>query len=208
VARGFVIFSSLLIVGCNAAPSAPAAVSLAQADQVSAAGIEQATFQVTAQRDSAQELKPTTFDIHGLTLALQTGDRPELTTLELDLGEMDVPARVLPPNGLKLRDVKLEVDTATAAVVVHAQDDALELRIHTPLTLRWQMVLADGSTWALGPSRTEPIDVDVAVVRDAAGYTATLNASCTGECWSLDGIGSLRDASISVEATADVHPLR
>src|SRR5262249_40555742 len=78
--------------------------------QVAASQLDHATFLVTAQGGLNQEPKQVNFQIQGLTLDVHTGDRPELTTLDLPLGDVDVPASALPPNGLKLRDVVLHVE--------------------------------------------------------------------------------------------------
>jgi hypothetical protein len=118
-----------------------------------------------------------------------------------------VPASALPPNGLKLRDVVLHVEKPVAATVVHAQDEALDLSVLAPLTLSWRMLLDDGSTWALGPARTEPIQIDLHVLRSDSGYLATVDARCDGECWSLNGIATLRDARVYLEAQASVRPM-
>src|SRR4051795_9209407 len=125
---------SVLATGCTAGAGHPSDISLAQADQVVATTVDHATFQVTAKGGLSQDPQQVSFDIQGLTLQVHTGDRPELTSFDLPIGDLDVPATALPPHGLKLRDVVLHVEKPVAAAVVHAQDDALDLHVRAPLT--------------------------------------------------------------------------
>src|SRR5262249_52845505 len=63
------------------------------------------------------------------------GTRATLESLDLPLGDIDVPPEALPPDGIKLRQVRLHVDQPTRAKVMHAQPDALEIRASLPFTL-------------------------------------------------------------------------
>jgi hypothetical protein len=142
--------------------------------------------------------------VQGVDLELQTGDKPELVSLSLPLGDVNVSATALPPHGLELRDISLHVPQPAPARVVVATEDAVEITVHTPLLLRWRMVLDDGSTWALGPTRTEALDLDVSVARVGDGYTAALQAHCPDECFALDGVVALRAGQLDLAANADV----
>jgi hypothetical protein len=132
-----------------------------------------------------------------------TGARAELDGLELPLGDVTVPASALPPHGLVLRNLALKAGPAHAEVL-HAQADALELRATLPLELDWQLQLDDGSLYTLGPAYTEPVEVDVDVVRAGGAITATVQASCRGTCWSVDGVATLSDGAVYLETAAEV----
>jgi hypothetical protein len=125
----------------------------------------------------------------------------------LPLGDADIPASVIGPRGLKLRNMRLGITDAVAAEVVHMQPDALELHANAPLELDWSLLLADGTLYKLGPARTQPVDLDLAVVRTGDGnVTATVTAHCPGDCWSIDGVADLRDGTLYVESAAVVTP--
>lgn len=203
MARSFLSVFIILAAGCSA--SSPSPVSLAQATRVTSAGLLHGRVESIAQGGLQQMPTPVELPVQGLDLVLKTGPRAELTSLTLPIGDVNVPASALPPRGLQLRDVMLHTDAAIAAQVVHADTDSAELVAHAPLTLAWRMLLDDGRSWALGPSRTAPLDLDLVVVRTATGYATTVTARCPGECWSLDGIASLRDGVVELVADADVR---
>src|SRR3954452_9270316 len=163
----------LLAAGCSAGAGHPAPISLAQADQVQASTFDHATFSATASGGVAPGPQAVNFQVQGLNLQVQTGDRPALIAFDVPIGSVDIPATALPPHGLQLRDVVLHVEKPVAATVVYAQADAVDISVRSPLTLRWRMLLEDGSTYALGPARTEPVQLDIHVVHADSGYLAT-----------------------------------
>ncbi len=130
-------------------------------------------------------------------------DRAELDAIALPLGDVTISAEALPPKGLVLRHLVIKAP-ATRAEVMHAQDDALELRAHLPLSLDWSLQLDDGSLYPLGTVHTSPVDVDVQLVRSDGRVTATVQASCPGTCWVDDGVAKLSDGTLYLEADADV----
>jgi hypothetical protein len=148
-----------------------------------------------------------TVPLAGLSLRLRTGERPSLQQLTIALEDLQIPADVLPPRGLGLRELQLSIDEPTRATILHAQDDAIELQASAPLRLDWSMVLEDGSLYRLGPAFTEPVKLEVQVVRSADGAVSTiLQARCEGTCWTLDGIAQLSDGTIDLVADATVNP--
>lgn len=132
-----------------------------------------------------------------------TGDRATLDAIELPLGDVTIPASALPPKGLVLRHLVVKAP-ATRAVILQRQDDALELRATLPLSLDWAMQLDDGSLYPLGTVHTEPVHVDVDIVRAGGRTTATVQAACLGTCFALDGIATLSDGALYLEADAEV----
>jgi hypothetical protein len=181
----------------EAAPIAPGSLapsgSLAAPVQIAAGRVSDSRvdFTIAGGFDSA---RPVALTIAQPTLKLHTTtDGAELDALALPLGDIDVPAAALPPTGLQLRDLTLTADP-TRAEVVHAADDALELRATVPLTLHWSLVLADGSLYPLGPVPTAPLVLDVQIARSQGqAATATVQASCAGTCWAVDGVARLSD---------------
>lgn len=194
------------MVGCGgAAPTAAGQVPLDSPVTVVADGsAPTSSMQLEASGGVSPEPRQISFTIEGIQLLVQTGEHPRLAELELPLGDLDVPASVLPPSGLKLRGLALQLPGPVDAQVLHEQPDALELEARTPLQLSWSLVLENGTLYPLGPSRTEPLLVDVDVVRKGASTIATVSARCDGTCWSLPGIAELKDGALYVEAPADV----
>jgi hypothetical protein len=142
-----------------------------------------------------------------LRLVLRTGKHGEITGLEMPLGDEDVSANSLPPNGLKLRDLQLGLDEMATLTTDYASDDYLELHATAPLRLAWSMELSDGTVHALGPAVTTPLAFDVEVERDGSDLTARLYAKCDGECWSIDGIARISDGQVHLIAPATIKPL-
>lgn len=134
-----------------------------------------------------------------------TADRAEIDELVMPLGDVTIPASALPPNGLILRKLALKAGPAHAAIM-HAENDALELRAKLPLELDWSVQLQDGSLYPLGAVHTEPVNVDIHVFRANNEVQAEVQAACLGTCWSVDGVATLSDGAVYLEAAADVTP--
>ena len=133
-----------------------------------------------------------------------TADYAWLDAVSLPLGDVTISAAALPPKGLVLRNLVVSAP-ATHATVLHEQADALELRAELPLALDWSMQLEDGSLYKLGTVHTAPINVDINVVRSGGQATATVQAACLGTCWAVDGVASLSDGSVYLEAGAEIN---
>ncbi|HEX8953785.1 MAG TPA: hypothetical protein VF945_18130 [Polyangia bacterium] len=132
-----------------------------------------------------------------------TGDRGVLDSFTLPLGDVTISAAALPPKGLVLRNLVVKAP-ATHAEIMHAQNDALELRATLPLSLDWSMQLDDGTLYPLGTVHTAPINLDIDVVRANGRTTATVQAACLGTCWEVGGVARLSDGSVYLEADAAV----
>jgi len=138
------------------------------------------------------------------TVKLHTsGDRAVIDEVALPLGDVRISAEALPPKGLVLRNLVVKAP-ATKAEIMHAQNDALELRVTEPLSLDWSMQLDDGSLYPLGTVHTAPINLDINVVRANGQTMATVQAACLGTCWAVDGVAKLSNGSVYLEADAEV----
>jgi hypothetical protein len=198
----------VIVGGCggSSAPEAPAPLSLAAPVTVSATGAAprgRVSFKIQGGFTGASDV---TLAMAQPTLVLRsTGERATITSLSIPLGDVDVSPETLPPTGLKLRQLVLHAERASAEVV-HAEDDVLELSATTPLTLDWSLLLDDGTLYKLGSQHTDPVAVSVDVVRAATGTTATLQATCRGTCWSVAGLAQLSDGNVFLEADAAIAP--
>jgi hypothetical protein len=191
-------------VGC--AQGHPAdSESLAQPVQIQVGSVEEGNVTFTIQ-GGFSDSRVVEMPVAAPTIKLHTtGEHAELDALTLPLGDIMVPATALPPSGLQLRNLVLTAGPAHAQVM-HAQDDALELRAKLPLTLQWSVQLQDGSLYRLGPVHTDAVNLDVNVVRAGGITTATLQAGCLGNCWSVDGVAQLSDGALYLLGNADVTP--
>jgi hypothetical protein len=131
-------------------------------------------------------------------------DRVMLERLEVPIGDLDVPAQALPPDGLPLRDMELAMKPPVVATVVRVDPDFLALSVRLPLRLTWETVLLDGTPWSLGPVDTDPIDVSLTVTAGPDGTTARVEAACGATCWELPGVVAVRDVSLAAETRAHV----
>jgi hypothetical protein len=130
--------------------------------------------------------------------------RATLDAVELPLRDVTISAEALPPKGLVLRNLVVRAPS-TRAEIIHEQPDALELRATVPLSLDWSVALEDGSLYRLGTVHTNPVELDVTIVRASDGSaTATVQATCAGTCWSIDGVAKLSDGAVYLEADAEV----
>lgn len=200
------IFLGCIAVAAGCAEGHPAADdSLAQPVDVTTGAVTNSDVSFTIAGGFAQP-RAVTMQVAAPVLQLHTtADRAELDSLSMPLGDVDVPASAFPPNGIHLRNLTLKVAPAKAAIL-DAQDNALDLRAKLPLELDWSVQLDDGSLYALGPVHTDPVNVDIHVFRDGAQATAVVQAACLGTCWSVDGVATLSDGAVYLEAAADVTP--
>ncbi len=198
----------LILLGCIAAAGCaeghPATNdSLARPVQVQTGAVSQSDVSFTIEggfasaSQVAMTLQTPVIKLH------TTGDRAYLDAVTLPLGDVTISAQALPPKGLILRNLVVKAP-ATRAEIMHAQNDALELRAQVPLSLDWSMQLEDGTLYPLGTVHTAPLNLDIDVVRAGGQTTATVQAACLGTCWAVDGVATLSNGSLFLDAAADV----
>jgi hypothetical protein len=200
---GAALLATVAMVGCSEGHPATTNDSLATpvAVETGAVAASQVTFTIEGGYASAT---PVSMTIAQPLVQLHTsGDRATLDAIELPLGDVMISAEALPPKGLILRNLIVRAP-ATRAEIMHAQADALEVRATLPLSLDWSMQLDDGSLYQLGTVHTEPLNLDIAVVRAGGQTTATVQAACLGTCWAVDGVAKLSNGTVYLEAGAEV----
>ena len=72
-----------------------------------------------------------------------------------------------------------------------------------PLSLDWSLLLDDGSLYPLGASRRSR-EPRRQVVHARGSTTATVQATCVGTCWALNGVAQLTNATVYLETDAGV----
>jgi hypothetical protein len=199
----------LLVAGCHEGSAPPAlAPSLQDPLEVSAAQ-PSADTKVSFTVASWKEGSATRLDVAptDLRLVFHTGKKGEITGLELPLADQDISAQAIPPNGLKLRNLQLGLDSTVELATQSSSEDFVELHAIAPLRLAWSVVLEDGSVYALGPAITQPMAFDVELERHGDDVTARVYAKCDGDCWSLDGVAHISDGNLHLVAPATIKPL-
>jgi hypothetical protein len=199
----------LFLLGCIAAAAGcaeghpQASDSLALPVQVATGAVATSTVSFTIEGGFANASQVAMTVDRPLVQLHTTAERALLDAVELPLGDVTISAAALPPKGLVLRHLVIKAP-ATHAEIMHQQDDALELRATLSLSLDWAMQLDDGSLYPLGTVHTEPVNLDINVVRANGHTTATVQAACIGTCFAVDGVAKLSNGSIYLEADADV----
>jgi hypothetical protein len=148
--------------------------------------------------------------IEALSLVVENEgqNKGRLLQLVMQLGDVDISGQVMPPNGLSLRDLRLDMTRAPAKMTItESDDDELSMTALVPLQLDWKLRLPDGSDYSLGPVATEPLSLQVTANRVAGALHMELHASCPGECWSLPYLASVTGLSASAGATARLAPV-
>ena len=199
----------LFLLGCIAAAAGcaeghpQATDSLAAPVQVETGAVAASTVSFTIEGGFANASQVAMTVDQPLVRLHTTGSSAMLDAVQLTLGDVTIPASALPPKGLILRHLVVKAP-ATRAEIMHVQDDALELRATLPLSLDWAMQLDDGSLYPLGTVHTEPVNVDINVVRANGRTTATVQAACVGTCFAVEGVAKLSNGAIYLETDADV----
>jgi len=199
----------LFLLGCIAAAAGcaeghpQATDSLAAPVQVETGAVAASTVSFTIEGGFANASQVAMTVDQPLVRLHTTGSSAMLDAVQLTLGDVTIPASALPPKGLILRHLVVKAP-ATRAEIMHVQDDALELRATLPLSLDWAMQLDDGSLYPLGTVHTEPVNVDINVVRANGRATATVQAACVGTCFAVEGVAKLSNGAIYLETDADV----
>jgi hypothetical protein len=200
-----------LCPGCHTGSAPPAVLSspsLMEPLEITASAPtdeSSVTFEVASWKDgSATRL---TLSPKDLMLILRTGKHGEITGLELGLGNEDVSATAVPPDGLKLRDLSLGLDSMVELTTEYASDDFLELHAAAPLRLTWAMQLSDGTDYPLGPAVTAPLAFDLEVEKSGDQATVRLYARCDGVCWSMDDLARISDGQVHLVAPATLKNL-
>jgi hypothetical protein len=191
------------LVGCSEGHPATTNDSLAEpvAVETGAVDASRVSFTIEGGYSSATAVSMTV--AQPIVKLHTSSDRAVLDAIELPLGDVMISAEALPPKGLILRNLVVRAP-ATHAQIMHAQEDALEVRVNLPLSLDWAMQLDDGSLYQLGTVHTAPLNVDITVVRAGGQTTATVQAACLGTCWAVDGVAKLSDGTVYLETGAEV----
>jgi hypothetical protein len=199
-----------LLLGCGAHDDVAAPISLTTPVIVTGLGSASADSAVdfTLTGASGAPAAAVHTAVTALYAQLDTGDHPRLALLSMPLDDLQMSSGTMPPSGLALRDLTLELRATTAATMTRASDDALSAQATATVTLRGTLQRGDGDAVALGPLDLGPVPLDVAVTRAADGRASlAIDGRCDGVCWQLAGVATVRDARVHASVRAQVSPL-
>jgi hypothetical protein len=139
-----------------------------------------------------------------LTLSRDGEGRIRFHDLFMDAADVLVAPSVVPPDGLTLTDLSL--DLAAPSVVQSGSSSAEQIGASAELSIdvRWAVVL-DHGTVMLAPIRLPALTTEITVEADESGQLeARLTATHPGAFWSWAGIFELRELEMDLVAATEL----
>jgi len=144
-----------------------------------------------------------------LTLSLDQTDgveRIRFHDLVLDCDDVAVSPAMVPPDGLVLTDLTMDLGEPASAELGWRTGDAIEADAALSVDVKWA-VEVESSAVDLAPIRMPSLAFAVTVEDDRDGQlVAHLGASNAGRFWSWAGIFELRDLELDLVAVATSNP--
>ena len=161
---------------------------------------------VTAVALSDGEAVPVELSIVGgvMSLSLDEQDQVAFDELLVDSDDVLVSPAVVPPDGLTLTDLTVELAEPASVQLGSQGEDAAAGGAQLSVDVKWA-VEVDHGVVDLAPIRLPALSFDLSLETDEDGRpVARLTASHEGKFWSWAGIFELRDLEIELVATADL----
>ncbi len=196
----------LLALGC-APDSVEEPLSLMSAVTITApGGVGESSVSLRAVNDLFDRAADVRLPIAALDFAARVDASGfAIDRLVFDIGDLDVPAAGMPPEGLHLRDVALTMlpvagDPYGAGNMYVRTADRLEFAARLPFQIDWKLQVAQGQLYELGPAVMAPLGavLRITVVDGAARLKVV--ATCTELCWELPGLVAFEHGAIIVDA--------
>lgn len=124
-----------------------------------------------------------------------------LRTLVIPLGDVDVSAERFPPDGLRLREVTLDLPAVAHGSGHVTPDETVKLDVVAPMRLTMGLQLPSGETYGLGQTTTAPVKIHVEAGPESVG----VKAECRGVCWKVGGVAEMSDALADVSSPATIR---
>jgi hypothetical protein len=138
-----------------------------------------------------------------MTLSLDAQDRVVFHELLVDTEDVMVSAAVVPPEGLMLTDLTVELAEPASVQLGSWSDDQVAAGAELAVDVKWA-VEVDHGVVDLAPIRLTELAFDVSVQIDESGRVAArMSASQPGVFWSWAGIFELHDLDIDLVAAVD-----
>lgn len=121
-----------------------------------------------------------------------------ITDIDVDLADVTIPETVLPPNGLVLTDMSVDLEAVSSAEAEWTTDGRrVDATIEVDLTVQWAM-LRDGESHPLADVHVSGLPISVAVTRDGDLLDLSLAADRSGAFWSWAQTFELRDLELAL----------
>lgn len=121
-----------------------------------------------------------------------------LTALAIDLADVTIPETVLPPSGLVLTDMRVDLEAPASAEAEWTTDGRrADATIPVDLVVEWAM-LRDGRSFPLADVRVAGLPISIGVTRDGEQLDLSLAADRTGAFWSWAETFELRDLELQL----------
>jgi hypothetical protein len=138
-----------------------------------------------------------------VTLSLDSQDRVVFHELLVDTDDVMVSPAVVPPEGLLLTDLTVELAGPASVQLGSWSDDQVAAGAELAVDVKWA-VEVDHGVVDLAPIRLTDLAFDISVESDESGrLAARLSASQPGVFWSWAGIFELHDLEIDLVAAVD-----
>jgi hypothetical protein len=138
-----------------------------------------------------------------VTLSLDDQDRVRFHDLLVDAEDVRVSPAIVPPDGLGLTELTMELSEPVSVQVGSQSDDELEADAELGIDVKWA-VEVDHGVVNLAPIRLPALAFDFAVHEDGSGrLSVRLAASRPGTFWSWAGIFELRELEMELVADLD-----
>jgi hypothetical protein len=180
---------------------------------VPSAGGSFARVQAVALRDGSTYEVELGISGGAISLSLDAEGQLRLEGLAAQGDDIQMAQTTLPPEGLTLTGIALELAAPAAAHASTGPAGTMYASAGCALDLRWAVQLEHGVV-DLAPIRLAEVPFDLVVGQSADGaLEARLTAGQTGEIWSWAGVFELRDLEIDlvgssdVPAVGEIHPV-
>lgn len=138
-----------------------------------------------------------------VTLSLDSQNRVVFHELLVDTDDVLVSPVLVPPDGLMLTDLTVELAEPATVQLGSWSDDEVAAGAELAVDVKWA-VQVDHGVVDLAPIRLDDLAFDVSVESDESGrLAARLTASQPGTFWSWAGIFELHDLEIDLVAAVD-----
>lgn len=200
---------AVALVGCSDTPAPEGAVSLMSPVLLGSTGTlggSDVAFHVDNQmfgRQSDVRMKLAALDF----VAHLTDTSLIVDAITFDIGTVDISPEGMPPAGLRLRNVALRMTSEAEGSMIERSANRIDATARLAFEIDWQLELADGQIYDLGPGAMSPLAVMFSIVRDEVGGAELhLAASCKGACFDLPSTLSFEDGVLGVRAPLTITP--
>ena len=139
-----------------------------------------------------------------ITLSRDEDGRVRFHDLEMSTADVLVAPSVVPPDGLTLTDLTMELAAPSVVQSGSTGADQIDASAELSIDVQWSVVLSHG-TVGLAPIRLPALTTEITVEASASGeLEAHLTASHPGAFWNWAEIFELRDLELDLVAATEL----